>query len=733
MSLTCEAVATAALGPPVYRSGSELFWRCHQHEDKHPSLQINTRKNCFLCGPCDAKGGPWALAAFLARLDLNDKTTVITWLREKGLLNGNGTRRSATTCTSKQRRVAEFYYSPGLRTVRIEPGRDGKPKEFIWEHREGGVWRSGDGGREKPLYANALFRERDQLGIVLGFEGEAKCDLAGELGYPAFSYKNLTPAQCAGLAGLDVILWPDKDAPGEKQCTGAVKILHDSKQPRLIRLIVPPAELPESGDIVDAVRTLGWGRAEMDSLVGNAPTWEPTGEGAGTAAAEIEPDRATDTGNAEYFTARYGDRLRYDHRRSRWLVWDRHRWKPDADAEVRRLAKDAMRQRFRDAAGIEDPDQRSRAAKWAIASESRARLDALVYLAQSERPIADAGYAWDCDPYLLGVPNGVVDLRTGELRAGWQEDRITMQTNVPFDPSAVSPRWLRFLAEVFGTEELVGFMHRAVGYSLTGDTSEQCLFLAYGRGANGKGTFSNTLKLVLGDYGWNMPFSTVETRDRASIPNDVAALYGRRFVVASETNDGARLNESRIKALTGCDPVTARFLHGEFFEFQPVAKFWLSVNHKPIIRDDSHGFWRRIRLIPFTKTFPVNSSLAEELRAEAAGILAWAARGCLLWQQKGLAPPQLVTEATEEYAKDSDPLAAFFEEACYLDSEAETGASEVFKHYRRWCDDRAMNEKERLSATMFGRKAAERFERKHTRNGAVYQGVATRPVMGFSQ
>lgn len=186
-----------------------------------------------------------------------------------------------------------------------------------------------------------------------------------------------------------------------------------------------------------------------------------------------------------------------------------------------------------------------------------------------------------------------------------------------------------------GPVDLVRFVQRAVGYSLSGATGEQCLFLLYGTGADGKGTFTNQLKRVLGDYGWNMPFATIEAKDRAAIPNDLAALAGRRFVVASETNDGTRLNEGRIKALTGSDPITARFLHGEFFEFEPVAKFWLSVNHKPVVRDESHGFWRRIRLIPFMKTFPINPTLGDRLHTKAPGILAWAVRGCLHWQREG--------------------------------------------------------------------------------------------------
>jgi len=433
----------------------------------------------------------------------------------------------------------------------------------------------------------------------------------------------------------------------------------------------------------------------------------------------------TDSGNAEYFADRHADDVRYDHQRGRWLVWTKHRWQPDVDGQIRRLAKAAMRERFRDAGTLDDPDARARAARWAIASESKSKLDALIALAQAERSIADPGTTWDADPWLLAAPNGVIDLRTGTRRDGRRNDRITMQVGVVFEPDATCQRWNRFLDEIFdGDTELISFVHRAVGYSLSGDTSEQCLFLGYGTGSNGKGTLINTLKEILGDYGSNMPFSTIEMHQRSAIPNDLAALVGRRLVIAAETNDGTRLNEARVKALTGCDPVTARFLHREFFTFEPVAKFWLSVNHKPVVRDDSHGFWRRIRLIPFLKTFPVNNALKVELAAEMPGILAWAVRGCLEWQRQGLNAPAAVLNATRAYERDSDPLAMFLEEACVTNTEYEVGATDLFQHYKSWADRHSLTDRERLTATMFGRKLGERFTKgSDTANRVIYKGL----------
>lgn len=300
-----------------------------------------------------------------------------------------------------------------------------------------------------------------------------------------------------------------------------------------------------------------------------------------------------------------------------------------------------------------------------------------------------------------------------------------MCTSVPFLANAPCPRWEQFQSEIFaGDAALMDYVQKMAGYSLTGETQEQILILGHGIGSNGKGTLLNTIGAVLGDYTYSMPFSTLEMHQRAAIPNDLAALDGRRYVTASETNDGTRLNESRIKALTGCDPISARFLHGEFFTFRPQAKFWLAVNHRPILRDDSFGFWRRIRLVPFTERFPVTPGLAVALRAEYPGILAWMVRGCLAWQRDGLTPPSAVVDATASFEADSDAVAEFLSEATELDPGAEIRAADLFAHYKQWADRQGLADRERLTATAFGRKMAERFTRIKKRGAYVYSGLA---------
>ncbi len=435
----------------------------------------------------------------------------------------------------------------------------------------------------------------------------------------------------------------------------------------------------------------------------------------------------TDAGNGEYFARMYGDRVRYDHRRRRWLMWDRHRWSDDADGEIRRLAKLAVRHRLLSATKIEDLTRRGQAAKFAIQSEHRQRLDALLAQAQTEPPVTDAGKHWDSEPMLFGTENGILDLRTGRLRDGRPEDRITLHAPIAFNADAGCPRWLRFLDEVFGGDaELIDFIQRAVGYSLTGLTTEQCLFLCYGTGANGKSVFLRVLRMLVGAYAFNAPFSLFEMHSRNAIPNDLAALVSRRLVTSSETNEGTRLNEARVKALTGCDPITARFMRAEFFTFEPVAKYWLAVNHKPSVADDSHGFWRRVRLIPFTRRFSGNAadqSLADTLQTELPGILAWAVRGALAWQERGLPAPTAVRTATETYRLESDPLAAFIDERCVVAENVSVASSLAFKAYVGWGSDQGMRERELLTSTLFGKRMAERFEKKHGSAGNRYIGV----------
>ncbi len=413
--------------------------------------------------------------------------------------------------------------------------------------------------------------------------------------------------------------------------------------------------------------------------------------GANSTPQRKKPFPRTDAGNAEAFVALYKDDLRYDHKRNQWLIWRRHRWVEDLEERVMQMAKRAARIRLQSAENLGEEGERTKQVQWARESEARARLEATLRLARTEYPIADAGSGWDADPLLLGVPNGVVDLRTGDLRPGERSDKITLQAGVPFDPEARAPRWERFLNEVFeGDRDTIEYVQNCAGYSLTGDVSEHCVFGCCGTGANGKSTFLDTVAFVQGDYARNLPFSAFEQAGRQAIPSEIAGLVGRRFVTAIETDELARLNEARIKALTGGDRVTARFLYSEWFTFVPTAKYWLAFNHPPQVADTSTGFWRRVRIIPFPHEFgngEADRTLSAVLRAEAVGILAWMVRGCLKWQREDLEAPERVRLATQAYREESDPLADFLAERCLLRLDVRISATCLWEEYLSWASD----------------------------------------------
>jgi putative DNA primase/helicase len=395
----------------------------------------------------------------------------------------------------------------------------------------------------------------------------------------------------------------------------------------------------------------------------------------------------TDSGNAELFAEYYGNRVRFDHRQKRWLLWNpRRRWLEDFDQQVIVLAKQSARYRaslvFE--ASLEEDEEKE--IQWCFESEQRHRIRAALDLARSEKPISCDGRQFDQNPWLLGVSNGVVDLTTGRLRRGRPEDWITLSTRVPFNRSARCPRFDQFLEEVFEhDQDLIEFVRRAIGYSLTGAISEQCFFACYGAGANGKSTLLEVIRYVLGDYAVALPFNTLEIEQRSSIPNDVAMLASKRFATSVETREEVRMNEQRIKALTGGDTITARLLYKEFFKFDPTHKLWLAFNHPPIIVDNSHAMWRRVRMIPFNHRFESSEQdkqLPEKLKDEAPGILALAVQASLEWQRNGLGEPKAVRDTTKEYQQKMDHVEAFVTECCIEDASLASPCAALWEGYQ---------------------------------------------------
>jgi putative DNA primase/helicase len=396
----------------------------------------------------------------------------------------------------------------------------------------------------------------------------------------------------------------------------------------------------------------------------------------------------TDLGNADRFISQHGGRVRYCPSLKSHLVWTGSRWAKDDSGAVVGLAQETARSIHHEAADAVDKEEQRKISRWAVTSQSAARIHAMLDMAQPH--IAVSMCELDRDSWLLNCQNGTLDLRTGELRDHDPDDLITKLAPVAFDPTATAPRFQRFLEETLVDDDVIQFVQRYFGYSLTGDTRERVIAILYGSGKNGKSTLVELLMELLGDYADSTDVETVLSKRHTGVGNDVAALKGHRFVSTSEVEKGRRLAESKVKQLTGRDTITARFLFCEPFSFKPEFKLWMSTNNKPEIRGTDDAIWDRIRLIPFTKRFAGSSEdqgLPQKLRQELPGILTWAVRGCVDWQRNGLGGAERITSATAAYRTEMDTLAGFLDECCVVACGVTVKFSKLFSTYKNWCEE----------------------------------------------
>lgn len=375
------------------------------------------------------------------------------------------------------------------------------------------------------------------------------------------------------------------------------------------------------------------------------------------------------------FADEHTNRLRYVAQWG-WLVFDGTKWIRDETLH----AFDKARETARRAA------QECNKPKTAKDLASAKTVAAIERLAKADRRIATAADVWDVDPLLLNTPGGIVDFRTGKMRAHDPKALMTKSTSVA--PSGDCPKFLKFLAEITRNDEpMIEYLRRVFGYALTGLTTEHALFFGYGTGANGKSVLLSTFAGLLGDYHKTAPIETFVNSANDRHPTDLAGLRGARLVTAIETEEGRRWAESKIKALTGGDRISARFMRQDFFEFTPAFKLFIAGNHKPGLRSVDESIRRRFHLIPFDVTIAAEDRdprLAEKLRDEWPGILAWAINGCERWRESGLSRPERVTAATSDYLEAEDTVAAWIAERC-IDgpNESDTSAN-LFKSWSVW-------------------------------------------------
>jgi putative DNA primase/helicase len=369
--------------------------------------------------------------------------------------------------------------------------------------------------------------------------------------------------------------------------------------------------------------------------------------------------------------------VRFVDEMGKWLLFDGKLWVFDRT----KVVFDKARLICREAA-------RSSNERNAAALASRKSVWAVLALAATDRRIAATSEVWDANPWLLNTPDGVVDLKTGVSRPHRAEDYMTKITGVSPLASCSTPLWISFLNRITKDDaELIGFLQRMAGYALTGLTDEHAMFFCYGTGANGKSTFLNVLTKCAGNYHRTAPIETFTDSNSERHPTDLAGLRGARLVTAVETEEGRRWAESKVKALTGGDTISARFMRQDFFEYRPQFKLVIAGNHKPGLRSVDEAIRRRLNLIPFSVTIPPgerDKDLPAKLDAELPGILNWMIEGCLAWQRIGLAAPAVVTDATKAYLEAEDAMAAWLEECCHRDPQAWEKSSSLFVSWSAW-------------------------------------------------
>ncbi len=574
------------------------------------------------------------------------------------------------------------------------------------------LWRKGS----KTLLYGLWRLPEFKGGWVLLVEGESDCWTLWEHGIPALGLPGKTnwkSSWAVYLNGLKVFLWVEPDA---QELPG--KVVKD-----LPGLLVIPAP-PGIKDISEAHLQGQDVAALIADLKARAkpPETTPTIITGGFS--------LSDLGNARRLVAQYGQDLRYCHLSKKWWTWTGKIWAVDNSGEVRRRAKLAIATIYGEAGAAVDEDSRKKIAAHALRSEHDSRIKGMVSLAESEPGIPISPAQMDANPWLLNCLSGTINLKTGVHRPHDRADLITRLAQVEFDPLATCPQFVQFLDDIQqSNQDVISFIQRILGYSLTGDTREQCLFMLWGSGANGKSTLLGIISFILGNYAMQTPTETLLSKQRGEIPNDIARLNGPRFVTALEVSQGRKLAESLVKQLTGQDTISARFLFGEYFDFRPQFKLFLGTNHKPVIKDTSHAMWRRIRLIPFPVEIPEveqDRELSEKLKAELPGVFNWLLAGCLQWRYGGLGVPKEVLAATEDYQAEMDAVGNFISDCCLLAPGASATAKEIYKAYEEWAKE--SGEKRPLSQRSFGMALTERgFERRRgTAGKKLWWGIGLR-------
>lgn len=717
----------------VKANGKGFTAQCPAHDDSRNSLSVSRADDGKILLHCFAGCETPAIADALG-LKMNE-----LFAKERLDPNGRaGGREIIATYDYADERGALLY-----QCVRYAP------KDFRQRRPNGaGGWEWSLNGTRRVLYRlPELLARSDE--IVFLVEGEKDADNLARLGLLATTNaggaNTWREEYAESLHGRQVVIIPDNDDAGRQH---AARVAHSLQDRAASVKILELPNLPPKGDVSDWLNAGG----EKDTLLELAARAFMYADARQTDAAYLPFDEILaafgrgETGDAEILARLFADKIAYDHAENAWYLFHKHFWTRDETGKVEKFVTDQLAAQYLFAAAERKRKNGEDAEKQV--KELYARANSLRYRnkianvldrARKQDALALRGDEWDKDAMLLAVANGVLNLRYRdfEFRDGAPRDYI--RTTAPTlwqDLYAPAPRWEQFLQEIFaGDAEIIAFVQRLLGYGITGETSEHIFPVLYGEGRNGKDTLLETLKFVLGDCAAPVQAEVLLASERnpnAATPH-LYALRGKRLCWVNESNEGARLNTSQVKMLTGGGTIAARPLYGTPITFAPQYLLMLVTNHKPHANADDYALWKRLLLIPFTQAFvdspraenkhehKRDAKLAETLRAEASGILAWLVRGCLDWQHDGLNPPASVTKATDDYQNEEDTLSEFIAACCMVKENAETKAAELYAAYRQWTADNGLAA---MSGTAFGKRMGKRFE-KRTRGGGhiVYVGL----------
>ena len=437
----------------------------------------------------------------------------------------------------------------------------------------------------------------------------------------------------------------------------------------------------------------------------------------------------TDVTNCDYFLKAYGDIIRYCITWNKFLFWNGTNWDIDTRGRVAERCKKFVHKMYRGMRYITDRQLEAAFEKHLIKSESFRRIQALEGLLKISEEIKVEDFELDRDNYLFNVEGWTLNLKNGRSKVPNAKDLITKKSRFIYEKDAECPVWKMFLMQIFNKDlQLIRFIQKAMGYALSGDVSEQCLFILWGTGANGKSTFLNVMLELFGDYALSTGIETFMKKNSEQ-SNDIARLKGMRLVTTSEIEQGRQISESLIKMVTGEDALTARFLYGEYFSFKPTFKIFMATNHKPKIRGADNGIWRRIKMIPFTVTIPPeqrDKNLTEKLIAENSGILNWLLKGYAMWKKEGLEEPAAVREANEEYRMDMDSVGTFVTDCLELDASLQwrLPTNMLYQTYIKWCNK---NNERVMSQKWLGMRMSEKgFKRVITNGQRLWCGLAVK-------